>query len=162
MRHQPLLVLPLVLGVVSTAWGIGGTLSTPIFGYHPGIDAATKEKAISALDFMRKELKFLDGNYVNEFFHHRFGGTAPNTSRFVELLKESGAWQVRVAFRDFGEQETAFTLNQVMPSDEVLVTINSGRDDFRLKDFQAHLPQQPKESAKQALERAQQRGRATP
>ncbi|REK12003.1 MAG: hypothetical protein DWQ37_13360 [Planctomycetota bacterium] len=141
MRRQACLLLTIFLGLSSTALGLGGTLLHPLIGYPSDIDPASMQQADDALRFMKEKLTFLDGHFVNQFAYNRFGGSAPDTSQFVTLLKEAEAWNVRVAFRDFGEQDSAFSLTQVMTTHEVVVTINSGRDDFRLKDFQPHLSQ---------------------
>jgi hypothetical protein len=143
MRYPGLVVLLVTVGVSSTAFGIGGKLSRPLFGYRAGLDADQQQKAQIALRFMEEELHFIDGQYVNQFVHHRFGGTSQQTSRFIELLNEAASWKVRVHFRDFGEQESAFTLDQIMVDDTVRVTVNSGRKDFRLSDFQPYLPKPP-------------------
>jgi hypothetical protein len=88
---------------------------------------------------MRNELKFIDGSFLNEFSTQRFGGTSEKVSHFVGLLKAAGLWEVEVKFRDFGEQELAFTLHQDSTA-TMSVTVNSGRGDFLLKDFREHLP----------------------
>lgn len=139
MRYQFLLVLVMVCGFASTAFGIGGRLTRPMMGYPADLDFEAQQKAQTALQYMQDELTFVDGSWVNQFFRHRFGGTAAQTARFLALL-EDGPWTVRVAFRDFGEQQAAFTVNQVMGNNTLWVTVNSAREDFRLSDFQSYLP----------------------
>jgi hypothetical protein len=107
------------------------------------LNADQIEKSQAALTFMREEFKFIDGRFINQFFHHRFGATVKQTKGFLKLLDEAGAWKVHVQFKDFGVQDTACTLDQNMAGNTVEVCVNSARDDFRLKDFQAYLPQTP-------------------
>jgi hypothetical protein len=91
------------------------------------------------VEFMHEDLTFIKGSFVNEFSTQRFGGTPAQVSAFLVLLKGAGLWKVQVVFRDFGEQDSAFILSQSSPG-SVTVVINAGREDFRLKDFQAFLP----------------------
>jgi hypothetical protein len=128
-------------------------LDHPLFGYPDKLGADEQKKARIALEFMHKELKFIDGEFINEFVHHRFGGTAQQTAKFIDLLKDAGAWQVRVSFKDFGEQDSALMLYQVMPRNTVDVIINSGRKDFGLKDFQDHLPKFGEQSGAKKTEK---------
>ena len=121
------------------ASAIGGKIGSPRVGCRMEIDKAQKEKVHHLLRYMRNELKFIDGSFLNEFSTQRFGGTSEKVSRFVGLLKAAGLWEVEVEFRDFGEQELAFTLHQDS-TDTMSVTVNSGRNDFLLKDFGEHLP----------------------
>lgn len=121
------------------ASAIGGKLGSPRVGHRGEINKAQKEKVHHLLRYMRNELKFIDGSFINEFSTQRFGGTSEKVSRFVGLLKAAGLWEVEVEFRDFGEQESAFTLHQDS-SGTMSVTVNSGRHDFLLKDFGEHLP----------------------
>jgi hypothetical protein len=121
------------------ASAIGGKIGSPQVGYRGVINEAQKEKVHSLIRYMRNDLKFIEGSFINEFSTQRFGGTSEKVSRFVGLLKAAGLWEVEVAFRDFGEQESAFTLHQDS-SAAMVVTVNSGRNDFLLKDFSEHLP----------------------
>ncbi len=121
------------------ASAIGGKIGSPQIGYRAQINKAQKEKVHRLLRYMRDELKFIDGSFVNEFSTQRFGGTAEEVSQFIGLLKTTGLWEVEVEFRDFEEQQSAFTLHQ-NSSHTINVTVNSGRNDFLLKDFSQHLP----------------------
>src|SRR5262245_24696828 len=131
------------IATCASAFGWGGKLDTPLFAHPLATSGEQKKNAETALKFMHEELKFLDGEFINQFVHNRFAGTAQKTSRFIELLHGAACFDVRVRFRDFGEQESAFALDVVMGSEEVVVTVNSGRTDFGLKDFQAYLPKEP-------------------
>jgi hypothetical protein len=136
-------MLLVALGISPGAFGWAGTLDRPLVGYPEGLDANRQKKAQTALKFINDELKFIDGRFINIFIHHRLGGTSPQTSRFIELFNDAAAWTVHVQFKDFGEQESAFTLDTNMASSDVMLTVNCGRNDFRLKDFQSYLPKPP-------------------
>jgi hypothetical protein len=88
---------------------------------------------------MQKELSLINGSFINESSNQRFGGSSSKASAFVRLLKDAKLWHVQVVFQDFGEQDSALTLSQ-NSLESVKLTINSGREDFRLKDFQGFLP----------------------
>jgi hypothetical protein len=121
-----------------TAFGLSAEIAFPEIGHRAGIDKIQEEKVNGVLAYMQNDLKFIEGRFINEFSTQRFGGTSSKASRFIALLTEVGLWDVQVGFRDFGEQESALTIHQ-NSSDSVLVTINSGRDDFLLKDFGGYL-----------------------
>ena len=121
------------------ALATGGKIRSPRLGHRGEITKAQNEKVHHLFRYMKVELKFIDGSYLNEFSTQRFDGTSENVSRFIGLLKATGLWEVEVEFRVFGEQESAFTLHEDS-SDTLSVTINSGRNDFLLKDFGGHLP----------------------
>jgi len=140
LRRLQVFTLLVALGISSSAFGWGGTLERPLIGYPDGLDANRQKKAQTALTFINDELKFIDGHFINTFIHHRFGGTSQQTSRCIELFNDAAAWTVHVQFKDFGEQESAFTIDTNMASNDVVLTVNCGRNDFRLKDFQAYLP----------------------
>lgn len=135
-----LLVFITVVAACSTALGRSSYLDRPLFGWPSRITGDQLKNVKLASTFMHEELKFLEGRFINQYIHHRFGGTAQQTTRFLDLLNDAACFNVRVQFRDFGEQETAFTLDNVMGVEELTVTINSGRKDFGLRDFQAYLP----------------------
>ncbi|MBD3676239.1 MAG: hypothetical protein HUJ26_22235 [Planctomycetaceae bacterium] len=124
----------------ANASAIGGKIGSPQIGHRGEINKAHKERVHHLIRYMRDELTFIEGSFINEYSTQRFGGTSEKASRLIGLLKAAGVWKVEVRFREFGEQETALTLHQDS-SDTVTVTVNSGRDDFLLKDFAKHLPQ---------------------
>src|SRR5258706_15868070 len=80
MRYLWLFLL--IIAFSSPAFGWGGKLSQPLFGYRDGLNAEQQKKAKVALAFMRDKLIFIDGQFINEFVSHRFGGTSQQTSRF--------------------------------------------------------------------------------
>jgi hypothetical protein len=126
----------------ASALEIENRFTTPMLSHRPSIDKAQKDSVSDLLKYMNKNLTFIEGGRApNVAQVQRFGGSAKQTSRFIELLKSAGLWEIQVCFRDFGEQESAFLI--IDHSSPVLKTveINSGRQDFLLKHFAEHLPQ---------------------
>ena len=136
----PILLLLTILLFPALAYGLAGTETSPSLSYQSGIDAKQKEKVNKALEYMQSNLNFLEGNFINEFTFQRFGGDAKQVVHLIHLLQEVGLWKVQVQFRNFGEEKTAFTLNQGLREDQLSIIINSGRSDFSLKDFAAFIP----------------------
>ena len=124
----------------TTVLGLGGKLAAPSLGYRSDLDASRKEEIQKVLKFMKDDLSFIEGRFINQFSNQRFGGTSAQVSRFIALLKGVGLWEVDVQFRDFGEQDSAFSLDQDSSKDHLRLIINSGRSDFLLKDFAPYLP----------------------
>ena len=122
------------------ALGLGGKLASPSVAYRSDLAVSRKGDIHKLLDFMKDDLTFIEGSFINEFSNQRFGGTSAQVSRFINLLNSVGLWRVYVQFRDFGEQESAFTLDQDSSKDYLRLIINSGRKDFLLKDFAPYLP----------------------
>jgi hypothetical protein len=75
MKYVWLITLIFVVGFSSSAFSWGGKLSNPLFGYPKELKADQQKKAEIALAFMRDELKFIDGQFINTFVTHQFGGT---------------------------------------------------------------------------------------
>lgn len=124
----------------TTVLGLGGKLSAPSLGYRSDLDASRMDEIQKVLQFMKDDLSFIEGRFINQFSNQRFGGTSAQVSRSIGQLKGVGVWEVDVHFRDFGEQESAFSLDQDSSKDHLRLIINSGRSDFLLKDFAPYLP----------------------
>jgi hypothetical protein len=123
-----------------SAFGMGGELVSPSIAYPSDLDADRKEQIHKLVTFMKDDLRFIEGSFLNEFSNQRFGGTSSQVSRFIALLSGVGLWEVHVQFRDFGEQESAFSLDQDSSKTFLRVIVNSGRKDFLLRDFAPYLP----------------------
>jgi hypothetical protein len=153
MIYRSLLLILVIVGFSSTAAGMAVKLKRPLIGFAQGLDDDPQRKAEQqmqaevVLTFIHQELIFLDGHLNGTSVYHRFGGTSQQTSRFIQLLEASTSWKVRVRFQDFGEQQTAFRLDHAITGDTMVLTVNAGRDDFRLKDFQSYLPKPPQRPA---------------
>ncbi|MBT4865683.1 MAG: hypothetical protein HON53_11300 [Planctomycetaceae bacterium] len=122
-----------------TANALGGKLTSPSLSYRSDSSAIKKEKINKVIQFMGSDLKFIEGSFLNQFSFQRFGGTAKQVLRLIKLLNEAGL-PVSIQFRDFGEQKSAFTLDEDSSKDYRRIIINSRRDDFKLSDFRAFLP----------------------
>ena len=139
MRGLSLVLLSLVLASPS-ALGLGGDLAGPSIAHPANLDPARKKQIKRLYAHMREKLVFLEGSFINEFSYQRFGGSAQGLLGLIERLNEIGLWQVEVQFRDFGEQDSAFSMDQNSATSYVRVMVNSGREDFRIRDFRAWLP----------------------
>lgn len=138
----------LMAGLSAGALEIENRFTTPMVSHRPDIDEVERNSVEHLLKYMNEDLTFIEGGRAPHFVQvQRFGGNATQTSDFIGLLKSAGLWDVRVRFRDFGEQESAFLL--IEHSSPVLMTVevNSGRDDYLLKHFTEHLPQSESGSA---------------
>ena len=126
--------------MVHTRPWLGRQACSPSLAYRSDLEGNRKEEIHKLLQFMKDDLKFIEGSFINQFSNQRFGGTSAQVSRFIALLNGLTVWKVHVQFRDFGEQESAFTLDQDSSKDYLRIIVNSGRKDFLLKDFAAYLP----------------------
>jgi hypothetical protein len=139
MYSRSICMFVLIAGLSTEAFGWGGKLNAPLIGYPSQADPDQVKKAQAALTFLREELKFIDGEFINTHVTHRFGGTSQQTSRCIELFDRVGAWKVNVRFKDFGEHDSALSIYQNIADNTLDLTVNSGRTDFKLSDFQAYL-----------------------
>lgn len=110
----------------------------PEIGHREGISKVQKQCVEGVLAYMQNDLKFIDGRFINEFSTQRFAGNSAKTAGFIDLLAQAKLWELKVRFDDFGEQTSALTLHQSSP-EALHIIINSGKDDFLLKDFQKYL-----------------------
>jgi len=147
MKTQFLSVL-LMLVFSAAAFGWGGEVTTPSIGCRADLAEEQKKKLERIFDYMQDDLKFIKGMFVNEYTQQQFGGSSAQVAHFIDLLKGAGLWKVQVGFHDLGNQNVAFNTGQTSP-DSVSITVNSGREDFLLKDFARHLP--APETAKDAV-----------
>lgn len=128
----------ILLNFSVTAFGLSMEIRSPQIGCPPNLDEKQNETLGTVIQFMNKKLTLIEGIFVNEYSTQRFGASSEQTLAFIDLLRDAKLWQVQVLFRDFGEQDSAFTLGQSSLHSVTLI-INSGREDFRLKDFQSFL-----------------------
>ena len=141
MDIKCLLAIGLLLTLFSSkALGLGGKFDSPSLAYPSDLDADRTMKIQAALKFMKDDLIFIEGSFINEFSNQRLGGTSSQVAHLLGLLNGIGYWKLHVQFRDFGEQKSAFTLDQDSSKDYLRLIINSGREDFLLKDFAPYLP----------------------
>jgi hypothetical protein len=129
----------MLLSFSVTVFGLGMEIRSPQIGCPRNLDAKMQETLHEVIEYMGKELSLIEGSFLNEYSQQRFGATSIQTSAFIKQLRNAGIWQINIVFRDYGEQESAFTLAQSSP-ESVRLVINSGREDFRLVDFEEFLP----------------------
>ena len=122
------------------AFGLGGPICSPSIGYRADIGEDAKKKVMEVYAFMNNQLEFIEGSFINEYSNQSFKGTSENVAKLASLLEEAGQWNVHVQFRDFGEEETACSMDQNTRTNTVRVMVNSGRTDFKLHHFKAWLP----------------------
>jgi hypothetical protein len=115
-------------------FGLSSKLTSPQIWPPDDLDESQEKNVFKVVKYMQNDLKFIEGHFINEFSSQRFGGTSERVSNFIALLDKTGLWKTEIKFRDFGEQDSAFTLSQRSP-DSLRLTINSGLEDFLLKDF---------------------------
>jgi len=128
--------LILLISHPQVSYGLSAPITSPEFGHRSGITEERKEKIHALLDFMREDLEFIDGMFLNQFSHQNYNGTSEKVGEFLVMVREASATPVDVEFRELDEK-IAFRLNQV--STKTTITVNIARDDFRLKDFKAAL-----------------------
>ena len=135
-----ILAASLVFCCPANLWALGGELDSPSVAYPSAIDASRKKKIDRLHDYMRDDLRFLEGSFLNQFTHQRFGGDAAQVSGFIERLHDVAQWRIYIQFRDFGEKESAFSMDQDTAEGYIRLIVNSARDDFTLRDFRQWLP----------------------
>lgn len=127
----------LSLALSAATWGIGGPIQGPMI---PPSYTVTDEQSQQLLEFMTKELKFVEGSFINEYTSQTFTGSSAQVARFITLVKETKAWQVTVIFRDLGDAKAGLQISNGKDRAKLALVVNLGREDFRLKDFAAYLP----------------------
>ena len=139
--------IAVLVSLSANAFGLGGDIKFPEIGHRETISKKQEKDVRTVIDYMDKELSFIEGSFVNEFSTQRFGGTSAKASAFITLLRDTGLWEVQVVLQDFGEKQSTLTLSQSSPQ-SLAVIVNSGREDFLLKDFQGFLPGIERSAAK--------------
>ena len=140
---KPFTAVALFLFLFSmSAFGLTLELNSPSI-WSLDIDKKKQEKLIGIHNYMSNELEFIDGmDFASSgFIQQGFSGTSAQTSHFIAMLVESGIWKVSVSFYNYGEQKTVFRTGQ-NSAKSINIIVNSGRDDFLLKDFAKYLPKQ--------------------
>jgi hypothetical protein len=129
----------MLLAFSLSAFGLSMDIRSPEIGCRANLGKKEQDTMRGVVEFMNKELSLIEGSFINELSNQRFGGSSAQVAAFIRLLRDAKLWQVQVVFEDFGEQNSALTLSQSSP-ESLRLCINSGREDFRLKDFKDFLP----------------------
>lgn len=125
-----------VLSCVATpsSFGLAAAITSAEIGHSADLGAEGRARVSKVLKFLQEELKFIEGGFINQYSNQTFGGTSAKTAELIRLMTSAGVWDVEVKFQDFGNQDTALTLNQI-GGGKTTIVVNSGRNDFLLKDF---------------------------
>ena len=121
------------------AYGLAGPLSGPSLGYRADLDERSKARVAKALKFMNDEMKFIEGNFINEFSHFTLAGSMDDAASAIWLIREAGAWKVTVALHEFDDDKLALAISQNASTATVDIKVNSGRKDFRKDEFERFI-----------------------
>ena len=119
--------------------GLGGPAG-PGLSHRADLKGDALKQALALNEFMREELEFIEGSFINEYTNLRFGGEEAKVTEFLKKLQALGSKTVTIGIQDFGEKKTAFRLGENGATQTVAITINAGRPDFTLKAFAPWLP----------------------
>ena len=139
MKATCTLLFLLFLANPLSSFGWAGPISFPELPYYPGMATNQQDKITEVQEYLQTDLEFIDGMFSDPFYtNQRFRGTAEKTTGFLELLKKVALWNMQLKIKDFGEQDSAFSMHSTQ-TQLLVITLNSGRDDFRLKDFAPYI-----------------------
>lgn len=128
---QVILAVGLAAFIPVSAFGLGGSVSSPEFHFP---DSAKKETISKVLDYLRKDLTFIQGSFVNEFSGQDYSGSAKSVAGFIQLLQRSG-FEFTVQFGDLKDDRIALSIHQNTRQRETVLTINTAKKDFVLSDL---------------------------
>jgi len=133
---QIILAVVLVLIIPVPTFGLGGRISSPQLQFP---DRATPETISKVLDYLRNDLTFVEGSFVNEFTSQAFSGSAVKVTGLIRLLQRSG-FGFTVQFADLKDDRIALRMFQNARQRETVLTVNTTKKDFVLSDLKIHLP----------------------
>ena len=133
---QCILAVALATIVPVSAFALGGKISSPQLQFP---DGATQETIAKVLDYLRNDLGFVEGSFVNEFSSQEFSGSAKKVTGLIQLLERSG-FEFTVRFGDLNDDRITLRLSQNTSRRETALTINTTKKDFALSDLVIHLP----------------------
>ena len=136
-RSSALLAVAMVLMLPLTLLGWGGPVMGPELGFPKD---ASKETIEKVLNYLRTQVNFIDGSFINEFTSQKYAASAKKLGGLIELLHASG-FEVQVTFADLKNDRAAFILAQNGHDDaKVSIAINTTRKDFDLTGLTIQLP----------------------
>ena len=130
------LVFALAIIVPASAFAWFASFSSPQLGFPDGTPPETIKKVI---DYLNKDLTFIDGNFFNEFTTQKFSGSASKLNDLIQLLHVS-RFELKVAFGDLKDDRVTFTLFQNAHPEEATITVNTTKRDFKLSELQFQIP----------------------
>lgn len=134
-------LLAAALAVLSplSAFGLGGSLSSPELRFP---DRATETTISAVLGYLRGDLTFIEGSFINEFTTQEFSGSATKVAGLIQLLQRSG-FALTVQFHDLKDSRAALRISQNSIQEGTVLTINTACENFTLSDLKIELPARP-------------------
>lgn len=133
---QIILAVALAIVIPVSAFGLGGSFSSPELQFP---DRATPETTSKVLDYLRNDLTFVEGSFVNEFTNQEFSGSATKVTGLIQLLQRSG-FGLTVQFLEIKDDRIALRISQNTRQRETVLSINTTKKDFVLSDLKIHIP----------------------
>lgn len=135
MKHS---TLAIALGIIVPfcALGLGGTFSSPQLQFPEG---ATQETITKVINYLRNDLTFVEGSFINEYSSEGLSGSTKKVSSLIQLLQASG-FELTVGFADLKNDRIAVQISQDSRRRTTTLTLNTARKDFAPSDLTIHLP----------------------
>jgi hypothetical protein len=133
---QIILAVALALIIPVSAFGLGGSISSPELQFP---DRTTQDTISKVLDYLRNDLIFVEGSFVNEFASQGFSGSPTKVTGLIQLLQRSG-FGFTVQFSDLKDDRIALRISQNTRQRETVLTINTAKKDFVLSDLIIQFP----------------------
>jgi hypothetical protein len=133
---QIILAVALTVVIPVSAFGLGGSISSPEFQFP---DRTTQDTIPKVLDYLRNDLTFVEGSFVNEFASQGFSGSATKVTGLIQLLQRSG-FGFTVQFSDLKDERISLRISQNTRQGETVLIINTTKKDFVLSDLKIQFP----------------------
>ncbi|MFM6129068.1 MAG: hypothetical protein ACKPBV_10045 [Sphaerospermopsis kisseleviana] len=126
-----------VMMVAVSVLGWGGPISSPELGFAAG---TSKEAITKIMQYLRKEVTFVDGNFINEHTYQGYSGSARKLDELIKLLHDVGKFQMKVSFANLKDDRITFSISQNMREQALTITINTARKDLDLSELTIRIP----------------------
>ena len=133
---QIIFAVALAVVIPVSAFGLGGSISSPELQFP---ERATQDTISNVLDYLRADLTFVEGSFVNEFTSQSFSGSATKVTGLIQLLQRSG-FGFTVQFSDLKDDLIAVRISQNTRQRETVLTLNTANKDFVLSDLKIQFP----------------------
>lgn len=128
-------MLALAIIVPASAFAWFSTFSSPQLGFPDGTPPETINKVIN---YLNKDLTFIEGNFFNEYTTQRFSGSASKLNDLIQLLHVS-RFELKVAFADLKDDRVTFVLSQNDHQEQATITINTTKGDFKWSELRIQI-----------------------
>jgi len=118
---QNIIAVTLAIIVPVSAFALGGNISSPQLQFP---DGAKHETIVKLLDYLRNDLMFIEGSFINEFTSQGFSGSARKATGLIQLLQQSD-FELTVQFADLKDDRIALRLSQDSRRRETTLVINT-------------------------------------